>query len=76
LRRREILRLCEILRLGVSLIIRRRFGCGVLGFAQRSLLVLLSLFLFAPCAGCPLSFGSISSVIWLECHWNPLDTAG
>ncbi len=50
-------------------VIRRGFGCGALSFAQRSFLVLLSLFLFALCACRPRSFSSISSVIWFECHW-------
>jgi hypothetical protein len=49
-------------------VLRRRLGFGARGFAQRSLLVLLSLFLFALGAGRPRSLGSISSVIWLECH--------
>ena len=47
---------------------RRRPDFGALGFAQRDLLVLLSLFLLAPSACRPRSLGSISSVIWLECH--------
>src|SRR6266481_6575865 len=50
------------------LVIRRGFGCVALSFAQRNLLVLLSLFLLAPCACCPLSFSPVSTVIWLECH--------
>jgi len=48
--------------------IRRRPDFGALGFAQRNLLVLLSLFLLAPSTCRPRSLGSISSVIWLECH--------
>jgi hypothetical protein len=51
------------------LVIRRGFGCVALSFAQRNLLVLLSLFFLAPCACCPLSFSPVSTVIWLECHW-------
>ena len=51
------------------LVIRRGFGCVALSFAQRNLLVLLSLFFLAACACCPLSFSPVSSVIWLECHW-------
>jgi hypothetical protein len=50
------------------LVIRRGFGRIALSFAQRNLLVLLSLFLLAPCACCPLSFSPVSTVIWLECH--------
>jgi|SRR5208282_3875749 len=49
-------------------VLRRRLGFGALGFALRGLLVLLALFLFALGAGRPRSLGSISSVIWLECH--------
>src|ERR1700758_995200 len=48
--------------------IRRRLDFGALGFAQRSFLVLLSLFLLAPSTCRPRSLGSISSVIWLKCH--------
>jgi len=47
---------------------RRRPDFGALGFAQRDLLVLLSLFLLAPSTCRPRSLGSISSVIWPECH--------
>jgi hypothetical protein len=43
--------------------IRRRLGFGAFGFAQRSSLVLLSLFLLAPSTCRSRSFGSISSVI-------------
>ena len=48
--------------------IRRRLGFGALGFAQRSSLVLLSLFFLAPSTCRSRSLGSISSVIWLKCH--------
>jgi PQQ-like domain len=41
------------------------------GFAQRGLLILLSLFLFDLGARCPRSLSSISSIIWLECHGDP-----
>jgi hypothetical protein len=51
--------------------IRRRLGFGALGFAQRSFLVSLSLFLLAPSTCRPRSLGSISSVIWLKCHRAP-----
>src|SRR5260370_7948544 len=51
------------------LVIRRGFGCGPIGFAQRKLLILLSLLFLGPCARCPLSFSPVSTVIWLECHW-------
>src|SRR6266540_1321240 len=49
---------------------RKKDEKAALSFAQRSLLVLLSLFLFAsrPCRS--RSFSSISSVVWLECHWD------
>jgi len=50
---------------------RRWFGFGVRGFAQRGLLILLSLFLFDLGARCPRSLSSISSIIWLECHGYP-----
>jgi hypothetical protein len=49
--------------------IRRRLRFGALGFAQRGVLVSLSLFLLAPSTCRPRSLGSISSVIWLKCHW-------
>jgi hypothetical protein len=49
-------------------IVRRELSRGALGFAQRRLFVLLSLFLFAACACLPRPVGPISSVIWLECH--------
>jgi hypothetical protein len=48
--------------------IRRGRDFGALGFAQRSFLVLLSLFLLALSTCRPRSVGSISSVIWFECH--------
>ena len=48
--------------------IRRRLGFGALGFAQRSFLVPLSLFLLAASTCRPRSLGSISSVIRLKCH--------
>ena len=51
--------------------IRRRLAFGALGFAQRSFLVPLSLFLLAPSTCRPRSLGSISSVIWLKCHRLP-----
>ena len=51
--------------------IRRRLDFGALGFAQRSFLVSLSLFLLAPSTCPPRSLGSISSVIWLKCHHVP-----
>jgi cold shock protein len=51
------------------LVIRRGSGCGALSFAQRKLLILLSLFFLGPCARCPLSFSPVSTVVWLECHW-------
>jgi hypothetical protein len=51
--------------------IRRRLDFGALGFAQRSFLVPLSLFLFAPSTCRPRSLSSISSVIWLKCHHLP-----
>ena len=41
------------------------------GFAQRGLLILLSLFLFDLGARCPRSLSSISSIIWLERHGYP-----
>ena len=52
------------------LVIRRGFGFGraALSFAQRSLLVLPSLFFLGPFARRSLSFSSVSPVIWLECH--------
>jgi len=56
----------------VLLVIRRGFGCGAISFAQRNLLILLSLFFPGPCARCPLSFSPISTVIWLERHCIPL----
>ena len=56
----------------VLLVIRRGFGCGAISFAQRNLLILLSLFFLGPCARCPLSFSPISTVIWLERHCIPL----
>src|SRR5260370_3686385 len=46
-------------------------GGRALGFAQRSFLVSLSLFLLAPSTCRPRSLGSISSVIWLKCHRVP-----
>jgi hypothetical protein len=51
--------------------IRQRLGFGALGFAQRSFLVSLSLFLLAPSTYRPRSLGSISSVIWLKSHRVP-----
>src|SRR5260370_23712715 len=51
--------------------IRRRLGFVALGFAQRSFLVSLSLFLLAPSTCRLRSLGSISSVIWLKCHHVP-----
>src|SRR5205807_9321157 len=48
--------------------IRRRLGFGALGFAQRSFLVSLLLFLLAPSMYRPRALGSISSVIWLKRH--------
>ena len=47
-----------------------------LGFAQRSLLLLFSLFFLGACACCPLSLGPVSTVIRLECHWLPPCAAG
>jgi hypothetical protein len=47
---------------------RRRLRFGALGFAQRSFLVSLSLFLLAASTCRPRSLGSISSVIYLKCH--------
>src|SRR6516165_5189635 len=61
---------------GRLLLIRRLFGSLALGFAQRSLLFLFSLFLLGACARCPLSLGPVSTVIRLECHWLPLGAAG
>src|SRR5215510_423440 len=58
------------------LLIRRGFGCLALGFAQRSLLLLFSLFFLGACACCPLSLGPVSTVIRLECHWLPPCAAG
>src|ERR1043166_2053477 len=49
-------------------VILRRLGRGALSFAQRRFLVLLSLFFFASSACRPVSFGSISAIIYLECH--------
>src|SRR5262249_38806173 len=46
------------------LVIQRGLGCVALSFAQRNLLVLLSLFFLAACACCPLSFSPVSTVIW------------
>src|SRR5262245_36960643 len=54
------------------LVVRRSFGRIALGLAQRELFFLLSLLFLGLCARCPLPFGSVSAVIWLECHWNPL----
>src|SRR5260370_37886730 len=51
--------------------IRRRLGFGALGFAQRSFLVSLSLFLLAPSTCRLRSLSSISSVILLKCHHVP-----
>jgi len=51
------------------LLIRWDFDLIALSFAERSLLVFLSLFFLAPCACCPLSLSPVSTVIWLECHW-------
>jgi hypothetical protein len=51
-------------------LIRRSFGRIALGLAQRNLFFLLSLLFLGPCARCPLSFGPVSAVIRLECHWN------
>jgi hypothetical protein len=50
------------------LVVHRGFGSSALSFAQRSLLLLPSLFILSSCARCPLSFSSVSAVIWLECH--------
>src|SRR5262244_102692 len=61
---------------GRLLLIRRGFGCLALGFAQRSLLLLCSLFFLGACACCPLSLGPVSTVIRLECHWLPPCAAG
>src|SRR5215510_10253449 len=61
---------------GRLLLIRRGFGCLALGFAQRSLLLLFSLFFLGACACCPLSLGPVSTVIRLECHWLPPCAAG
>ena len=61
---------------GRLLLIRRGFGCVALGFAQRSLLLLFSLFFLGACACCPLSLGPVSTVIRLECHWLPPCAAG
>jgi hypothetical protein len=58
------------------LLIRRGFGCLALGFAQRSLLLLFSLFFLGACACCPLSLGPVSTVIRLECYWLPPYAAG
>src|SRR5262249_45409399 len=58
------------------LLIRRGFGCLALGFAQRSLLLLFSLFFLGACACCSLSLGPVSTVIRLECHWLPPCAAG
>src|SRR5262249_61607296 len=58
------------------LLIRRGFGCLALGFAQRSLLLLFSLFFLGACACCSLSLGPVSTVIRLECHWLPPYAAG
>src|SRR5262249_39657445 len=61
----------------VLLVVHRGFSSGALGFAQRSLLFLSSLFVLGSCARCPLSFSPVSAVIWLECHWisfvRPID---
>ena len=51
------------------LLIRWDFDRIALSFAERSLLVFLSLFFLAACACRPLSFSPVSTVIWLECHW-------
>lgn len=51
--------------------IRRRLAFGAPGFAQRSFLVSLSLFLLAPSTRRSRSLGPISSVIWLKCHRVP-----
>jgi Sigma-70 factor, region 1.2 len=51
-----------------SLIIGRRFAFGTLSFAPRNLFFLLSLFFLAPCACCSLSFGPVSTVVWLKWH--------
>src|SRR6516225_1391499 len=61
---------------GRLLLIRRGFGCLALGFAQRSLLLLFSLFFLGAYACCPLSLGPVSTVIRLECHWLPPCAAG
>jgi len=53
----------------VMLVIWRVFRFIAFRFAQRSFLVLLSLLFFATRACRPLSFGAISTVVWLECHW-------
>src|SRR5215469_7116529 len=56
---------------GRLLLIRRGFGCLALGFAQRGLLLLFSLFFLGACACCPLSLGPVSAVIRLKCHGLP-----
>src|SRR5262249_45355499 len=61
---------------GRLLLIRRGLGCLALGFAQRSLLLLFSLFFLGACACCPLSLDPVSTVIRLECHWLPPCAAG
>jgi hypothetical protein len=48
---------------------RRRRIFGPLSFPQGSFFVLLLLFLLVPGTSRPISLGSISSVIWLKCHW-------
>src|SRR5262249_51298744 len=53
------------------LLIRRGFGCLALGFAQRSLLLLFSLFFLGACACCPLSLAPVGAVIGLKCQGPP-----
>jgi hypothetical protein len=55
---------------------RRGFGCLALSLAQRSLLVLLSLSFLGARACRPRSFGPVSTVIRLECHWILLIMGG
>src|SRR5438045_3823459 len=61
---------------GHFLLIRRGVGGLTLGFAQRSLLLLFSLFFLGACACHPLSLGPVSTIIRLECHWLPPCPAG
>src|SRR5262249_50343823 len=54
------------------LVTRERFLCGTRSFALRGFFLLYTLLFLAARACCPPSFSSISTVVWLEWHHDPL----